>query len=42
MENIKSNILNSKCKKILNINLIKFLNLASSKFKFTDDIISGY
>ena len=28
-------------KKILNLKLIKFINLISSKFKFTGDIISG-
>ena len=35
-------MLNYKFKKILNLKLIKFLNLISSKFKLTGDIISGY
>ena len=39
---MKWNILNYKFKKILNLKLIKFFNLVSSKFKFTGDIISGY
>ena len=38
---MKLNILNYKFKKILNLKLIKFFNLVSSKFKFTDDINSG-
>ena len=42
MKNIKLNIINYKLKKMLNLKLIKFFNLVSSKFKFTGDIISGY
>ena len=42
MKNIKWNILNYKCKKILNLKLINFLNLVSSKSKFSGNIISGY
>ena len=42
MKNIKQNILNYKFKKTLDLKSINFFNLASSKSKFTGDIINGY
>ena len=42
MKNIKQNVLNYKFKKTLDLKSINFFNLASSKSKFTGDIINGY